>query len=63
MACRRVRVPGRNETFMRPITRPIIRPIIRSSGDDHRWLELGLLIVSGGAILAVVGWIESALTG
>ena len=47
----------------RPITRPIIRPIIRSSGDDHRWLELGLLIVSGGAILAVVGWIESALTG
>ena len=48
---------------MRPFIRPIARPIIRLGSDAHRWLELGLLIASGGAILAVVGWIESALTG
>lgn len=34
-----------------------------SSADLDKWLELGLLVASGGAILVVVAWIESALAG
>lgn len=31
--------------------------------DVHKWLDLGLLVVSGSAILAVAAWVESALVG
>lgn len=31
--------------------------------DVHKWLDFGLLVISGGAILAVAAWVESALVG
>lgn len=33
------------------------------SSEVHKWLDLGLLVVSGGTILAVAAWVESALIG
>lgn len=36
---------------------------MRPTGASDKWFNLGLLVVSGGAILAIVAWIESALSG
>lgn len=47
---------------MRPTANTDARPIGRST-DLDKWLELGLLVASGAAILMVVTWIESALVG
>lgn len=40
-----------------------MKPAARSIRTPHHWLELGLLFASGGAILVVVTWVESALAG
>lgn len=42
---------------------PIQQTRPAQASDLHKWLDLGLLVVSGGAILAVAAWVESALVG
>jgi len=52
---------------MRPTARSAVQPAVRSAGrpsrDIDKWLDLGLLMMSGAAIVAVVMWLQGALAG